>query len=183
MQTQTIALHRVSLFGLSLVLAAIISVVMPFGAMADSNSVNVWWPTVGAHVAGVQPFKAQVPGLDVSQYQMFWQVDNGTCGDQMNNNNTDYPHKEALVDVSSWNWHGSGPYTVNFIAQQNGAVISQQSEQIYIDNGQPIVVPTQQVNVPTSSASLATPTAQRLLCPAPVSVVAKAAAHLCPQWR
>lgn len=121
-------------------------------ATADSAQVNAWWPTNGAHITGAQPFKAALSGVDPSNYEMFWQVDGGTWN-WMDTNNTDSPHKEALVDVSSWNWHGSGPYMVNFIARQNGAVVGQQSESIYIDNGQPIVLPNQQVQQLNTQAS------------------------------
>ncbi len=138
---------------LSVVLAGMISGTLAMSAAADSNSINAWWPTNGAHVSGTQPFKATVAGLDPSQYEMFWQVDGGTWN-WMDNNSTDSMHKEASVDVSGWNWHGSGPYTVNFIARQNGAIIAQQSESIYIDNGQPITLPAQQVNVPAASTTV-----------------------------
>jgi endoglucanase len=131
-------------FILSLVLAVMLSGVAPFGAMAESTPTNVWWPSNGVHITGTQPFKAQVQGADIANYEMFWQVDGGTWN-WMDNNTTDAPHKEAHVDVTNWNWHGSGPYAVNFIARQNGSIISQQSVQVYIDNGQPIVLPSEQV--------------------------------------
>jgi len=124
-------------------------------ASANSNSINAWWPTNGAHITGVQPFKAQVSGLDVSQYDMFWQVDGGTWN-WMDNNSTDYPHKQASVDVSGWSWHGSGPYVINFIARQNGTVIAQQSETIYVDNGLALVLPTQPVAVQPVTAPATT---------------------------
>ncbi len=140
----TIALS-IYLYGLPLVTAA--------------SDVNVWWPTNGAHVTGTQPFKAMVPGTDVSQYDMFWQVDGGQWV-PMDNNYTDYQHKEASVNVSGWNWRGSGPYTINFIERKNGAVIAQQSEQIYID--QPATVapasfPTVTAVQPTQTFTLQSP--------------------------
>lgn len=95
---------------------------------------NIWWPTNGATVSGVLPFKAMVDGLDVSQYSMAWQVDGGALVD-MANSTTDYPHKEALVDVSGWNWKGNGPYTLNFVSKNSsGTVISQQSTNINIQH-------------------------------------------------
>ncbi|HEV8666785.1 MAG TPA: glycoside hydrolase family 6 protein [Candidatus Paceibacterota bacterium] len=155
MQIKSIATNKTFVVVLSLVLAGMISGTLAMSAVADATQVQAWWPTNGVHVTGTQPFKAVVQGLDPSQYDMFWQVDGGTWN-WMDNNNTDSPHKEASVDVSGWNWHGAGPYTVNFIARQNGAVIAQQSEQIYIDNGQPIVLPSkpvQQVTVPSNTVA------------------------------
>src|SRR5579859_136186 len=117
-----------SRFSLLLALAALSLGFVPLAlAQASSASVNVWWPTNGAHMQGTQPFKAMIPGMDVSQYDMFWQVDGGQWN-WMDNNYTDYQHKEASVSLANWTWHGSGPYVVNFIARQNGTVIAQQSE-------------------------------------------------------
>jgi endoglucanase len=99
-----------------------------------ASDVNVWWPTNGAHMVGTQPFKAMIAGMDVSQYTMYWQVGDGQLN-QMDNNYTDYQHKEASVDLSGWTWHGSGPYVVTFIAKQNGQMVAQQQETIYVDNG------------------------------------------------
>ena len=69
-------------------------------AHADSGTpVSVWWPVASAPVSGTQPFKAMVPGMQVEQYDMYWQVDGGSLN-YMYNSYQDYPHKEAVVDVS-----------------------------------------------------------------------------------
>ncbi len=98
-----------------------------------SYDTNIWWPSNGASVTGVQPFKAQVINRDVSQYDMFWQVDGGQLN-QMSDSNQDYPHKESLVDLSGWKWKGSGPYTINFVSKDKstGTVISQKSANITV---------------------------------------------------
>ncbi len=141
-------------FALLSVALVVYLAVLPRISHADATSaVNVWWPTNSAHLTGNQPLKAMVPGMDVSQYDMFWQVDGGQLN-SMDNNYTDYQHKETTISVDSWNWHGSGPYTLTFVAKQNGNIVAQQSEQIYIDNGLP-ASPTVQlspVTVQTSSA-------------------------------
>ena len=104
--------------------------ITPGNAQA-AESINVWWPTNGAHVENVQPFKALVPGIDVSQYALYWRVDGGQWN-PMASNYTDYPHKEASVDVSGWKWHGGGPYTVTFVSKDaSGNMLSQKSAQIY----------------------------------------------------
>ncbi|MDE1874593.1 MAG: hypothetical protein KGI79_00115 [Patescibacteria group bacterium] len=97
-----------------------------------SLTTDIWWPTDGANVSGVQPFKAMVENDDVSDYTMYWQVD-GDGLNQMSDNSTDWPHKESEVDVSNWTWKGAGPYTVTFIAKDlSGNVISQKSTSIYV---------------------------------------------------
>jgi hypothetical protein len=95
------------------------------------GNINIWWPTNEANVRGVQPFKAMIEGRNVESYEMFWQVD----GDRLNgmyNSYEDYPHKEAWVDLSGWNWKGQGPYTINFVARQNSTTFASRSVNIYI---------------------------------------------------
>jgi endoglucanase len=98
-------------------------------SLADAT--EVWWPANGATVSGIQPFKAMYSGRAVENYKMFWQVDNGGLV-EMPNNYTDYPHKEASVDLSGWNWKGAGPYTITFTAKDfSGNELSRNSVTIY----------------------------------------------------
>ncbi len=102
----------------------------PSNPPPSTGTVNVWWPTDGTRVSGIQPVKAIVDGKDVSTYQMFWQVDGGTLV-EMANSTQDYPHKESLIDYTNWNWKGSGPYTLTFVAKQSGTTIGSKSVNIY----------------------------------------------------
>lgn len=93
---------------------------------------DVWWPAEGSQLSGTQPFKAVVNNLAISQYTMYWQVDEGGLV-LMSDSAQDYPHKEASVDVSGWNWRGLGPYRVNFVAKDlDGNVIAQRAVTIYV---------------------------------------------------
>jgi hypothetical protein len=92
---------------------------------APNISLEVWWPSDGSSVSGVQPFKAILTDTDVSAYKMYWQVD-GDALNEMADNPTDYPHKEADVDLTNWNWKGSGPYNINFVAKDAGGNILKQ---------------------------------------------------------
>jgi hypothetical protein len=76
-------------------------------------------------VNGVQPFKGMVEGRDINQYNMFWQVD-GDRLNSMGNSNVDWPHKEALVDLSGWTWNTNGLYHLNFVAKDFGGVLINQ---------------------------------------------------------
>jgi hypothetical protein len=99
---------------------------------APGQTTNIWWPTNGATISGLQPFKAMLENVALSAYQMFWQVDNGVLN-QMFDSQTDYPHKEAMVDVSGWRWNNNGPYTLNFLSKDNnGTVISQKPTTINV---------------------------------------------------
>ncbi|MDP3794972.1 MAG: glycoside hydrolase family 6 protein [bacterium] len=104
---------------------------------AAAPVLEIWWPLEGARVSGVQPFKALIDGRALSEYQMFWQVDEGQwnwMGDSM----TDWPHKEAMVDVSGWRWRGDGPYRVNFIARDHsGTIITQRTVTIFASSATP----------------------------------------------
>ncbi len=96
-----------------------------------STAINLWWPTNGGTVTGIQPFKGLIEGRDLGQYNMYWQVD----GDRLNimgDSNVDWPHKEALVDLSGWNWRDDGKYNLNFVAKDlSGIMISQKSIDIF----------------------------------------------------
>lgn len=97
---------------------------------------NVWWPAANYPMSGVQPFKAMLPDVAIEQYDLYWQVDNGQLN-AMANSYQDYPHKEAMVDLSGWSWHGSGPYHITFVAKQGGTVIAQKSVEIRLNTSQP----------------------------------------------
>ncbi len=103
----------------------------PTPTPSPSSGIEIWWPTNGVHVSGVQPLKTMLQNWSVSQYNMYWQVD----GDHLNpmyTNNTDYPHKEVGVDFTGWTWKGNGPYTINFVAKDlTGGTIGQRSIQIF----------------------------------------------------
>lgn len=95
-----------------------VSVEPSLKSTSELSVIENWWPVDNANINSVQPFKALLKDLDLGQYKMFWSVDNGT-ENLMTDNWTDYPHKEALVDLSNWNWHGAGPYKVTFTARDN----------------------------------------------------------------
>lgn len=99
-----------------------------------SNPVlNIWWPGQNVHVSGLQPFKGMLENHPLSDYQMWWQVD----GDRLNamqDNNTDWPHKEAVVDLHTWTWRGNGPYHLNFIVKDlSGKTVTQKPVDIFVD--------------------------------------------------
>ena len=130
--------------GLSLALVAVFAAacsdspvgVDPVGDSAHGKSspayIEIWWPTDGANVSGVQPFKARVPSLSLSKYSMYWQVDGGQLN-VMGDSYVDAPHKEAAVNVSAFTWRGAGPYRINFVAKdQKGKTIAQKSVDITV---------------------------------------------------
>jgi hypothetical protein len=97
-----------------------------------SFNTNVWWPTDGASVMGIQPLKYNVDGIDASQYTGYWQVD-GDRLNEMQTSTVDYPHKETQVDFTGWNWKGAGPYVINFVSKNSsGATISSKAINLFV---------------------------------------------------
>lgn len=114
--------RRVRLTAVALVITAVVSAAaLAIGSIAQpaqaaAGTIEVWWPTEGVTVSGTQPFKALLTGTDLGQYRMYWQVD-GRTRMEMANSYEDHPHKESLVDLSSWS--GEGSYEVRFVATTN----------------------------------------------------------------
>lgn len=141
---------------------------------ASVGGVEIWWPSNGSAVTGAQPFKAMLQGKQLHEYKMYWKVDGGQ-ENLMPDNFTDYPHKEVLVDVSGWNWRGAGPYTLTFVARDNGGqIISQKNTQISIGFGTQTSVsaPEPTAPAPTPAPSpVVTPTAPTTqpVAPAPTT--------------
>lgn len=138
-------------------------------ALASASGISVWWPTNGSTLAATQPFKALVDGMPLSNYAMYWQVDSGQLN-AMSDNLTDYPHKEATVDLSSWHWSSNGSYLVTFVAKDlSGNVIGTQSETIH-------------VNVPSAAAPVPVATIMPVpsATPVPVPVISTAVSSPTP---
>lgn len=96
--------------------------------------VQNWWPVNNAKVEGVQPFKFIVPGMDVSEYDGFWQVGDGRLN-QMQNRYEGHPHKKAEVDLSGWTWERDGKYSVTFIAKEkSGREIARKKMLMRVDS-------------------------------------------------
>jgi hypothetical protein len=91
-------------------------------------------PSDGDHVSGEPTFGASVIDLPLSHYKMFWQVDNGHLN-PMSDSNESGPHKEAKVNVSSWDWKVKDePYVITFVAEDsNGSRIADRSVNIFVD--------------------------------------------------
>ena len=91
-----------------------------------------WWPANGATLRDVQPFKARMENMALTDYRMYWQVDGGALT-EMFDNVTGGPHKEGSVNVNPWSWRGSGPYVVTFVAKdRTQKLIQQKSVTVYV---------------------------------------------------
>ena len=102
----------------------------------SSASLKIWWPGEKAVLSGVQPFKARLARAALASYRMYWSVDGGELN-LMSDNKTDWDHKEAAVNFSSWTWRDSGdrygPFQVTFTAKDlSGAVVRQKTINVYV---------------------------------------------------
>ncbi len=126
--------------------------------MAPSSDLETWWPTDGSVVTGTQPFMAMMKGKNIDEYVMYWQVDDGNKN-RMETNNTNYPHKEATVDLAGWNWKGTGSYKITFSAYTNSnEKITERSVNIYTNqtggtNPNPVTPPAAETPAPTPAVT------------------------------
>ena len=97
------------------------------------TAINIWWPSNGSAVSGVQPFKATIDGRSLATYDLYWQVGDGQLN-PMYDSNVDAPHKEVGVDLSGWNWSGDKKYVITFVAKaKDGSIASKKSTTIIIN--------------------------------------------------
>lgn len=86
----------------------------PAATTVAPATLEVWWPTAGSNLQGIQPIKALAKDRDVTTYKMYWQVDGGALREMPTNTN-EYPHKEdSSVDVNAW---GGGAHTITLVAR------------------------------------------------------------------
>jgi hypothetical protein len=103
-------------------------------APAANSTIDIWWPSNGGTVSGVQPFKALIDGADIDSYTMYWQVGSGQLN-LMNDNTNPIAHKESSVDLSGWNWSSNNQYVITFVAKNSaGTVIGQKSITITVSH-------------------------------------------------
>ncbi len=110
----------------------LIALIISVKNLRAQNAITIWWPNNNVTLNAIQPFKALSESRNLEDYQMFWQVDNGALN-PMGDSFIDYPHKEAMVDLTNWNWQESGNYEINFVAKNNsGDVIGQEKINILV---------------------------------------------------
>lgn len=104
----------------------------PANPIQAPGKIEIWWPADNKAISGVQPFKAIVSGMKLTDYKMYWQVDNGRLI-EMYDSLEGYAHKQSWVDLSNWKWQGTNAYTLNFIAKDKADVtIQTQTTKIYV---------------------------------------------------
>lgn len=145
---QTFVLSVLALAVISASYSPFASLITPARAQS-APAVSIWWPTSGSTVSGSQPFKAAVTDSS-TQYRMYWQVDGGQWN-SMSSQTDPSSHARADVNVDSWNWRGSGPYTITFKAVDGtGQEIARNSTRISIGSSGTVSAPIA-TTTPTTS--------------------------------
>lgn len=85
---------------------------------------------------------------------MYWSVDGGGLN-SMYNSWSGTAHKEAIVDVSNWNWHSNNIYSVSFIAKDSrGAELARTTFNVTVNPTVPATTTTSTTTTtPTTSTT------------------------------
>jgi hypothetical protein len=104
------------------------------GPSVPAAKIEIRSPVSGAHVSGETTFAASVIGMQLSDYKMSWLVDNDHLNPMIDSNENE-PHKEAKVNVTSWDWKKNGqPYVITFVATDlSDSRIAERSVNIFVD--------------------------------------------------
>lgn len=152
------------LYSIATTTVMIVASAIFFSPSASAVEIDLWWPVEGAEISGTQPVKALLKDTDPKTYQMFWQVDNGQWN-WMADDAREFPHKEALVDMSGWTWRENAIYRVRIIA-------TDLSGQPFVDKEISIKKKTITTSVPSVTPS-PTPVMTIAATPTPTPGVAK----------
>lgn len=163
------------LTNLALILVTILVSAVYFGAINKPNGnpankpialtsevIQIISPTDNAYIPASTTFMAKLSSSSLSDYDMFWYVDNGSWNWMGNSN--DYSSKQADLNVSGWTWHQpSNLYTISFVAvmHSNGQRVYG-SVPIHVGNSPlgttaPATTSTPTVTTTPSSATQTTP--------------------------
>ncbi|PIR82337.1 hypothetical protein COU20_02845 [Candidatus Kaiserbacteria bacterium CG10_big_fil_rev_8_21_14_0_10_59_10] len=135
-------------------------------AMQSTDSIDVWWPTAGATLAGEQPFKARLASRGLEEYAMYVQVPGGAII-RMDDSYEDAPHKRALIDVSAW---GPGAHDVVFVANdERGHELARHRLLITADGGAGAASPEDGTDAPDATLASASGESDAPLPPVQVS--------------
>lgn len=97
------------------------------------KQIQILKPSDGERLDGAGVFQALVPGMDLNNYKMYWQVDNGGLNEMWNGFEIDPPHKHYDVNFANWNWRADHRYQITFIAKNmQGNEIARKSINIFV---------------------------------------------------
>lgn len=121
-----------SLAGLA-VIALALTACSDLVAVGDRD-LEILWPTRGAVLFDDEVLRVRLRGYSLDDYEVYWYVDGSRERRMWNEWGTRTPHKAYRVDTWFWDWHGRGPYTVGFVAEdRRGREIAHRTVRVYVD--------------------------------------------------
>jgi hypothetical protein len=100
---------------------------------AGHRDIEIMWPTRDAVLYDYEVFRARVRGYDLDQYDIYWYVDDSRERRMWDERRERPQHKAYEVDTYYWDWRGTGPYTVGFIAEdRHGREIAHRTVRVYV---------------------------------------------------
>jgi len=100
----------------------------------DDRDLEILWPRNGATLIDEEVLRARLRGWDLDEYEIYWYVDDSREELMWDEWDDDTPHKAYLVDTWFWDWNGSGPYELVFIAEDDlGREIARRTVRVYVE--------------------------------------------------
>lgn len=110
----------ISLMGINLAVNSNRASINIADTATSGESINILNPTPDAYVGNTTNLEADLSGASLSDYDMYWYVDNGSWNWMGNSQNGEY--KQAQIGFSGWNWHApSTLYTLTLVAVMHGS--------------------------------------------------------------
>ena len=99
----------------------------------NDRDLEIIWPRHDATLVDEEYLEVRLRGYRLDEYEVYWYVDDGR-EERMWDEWDDYPeHKAYIVDTWYWDWRGSGPYTVGFIAEDHrGRRLAHRTVRVYV---------------------------------------------------
>lgn len=102
--------------------------------LGGSDDIEILWPTRNASLWDEEVLRARVGHRDLNDYDIYWSIDGGVERLMWNEWEDRTPHKAYVVDTWYWDWNGSGPYTLRFVAEDyRGREIARRTVQVYVE--------------------------------------------------
>jgi hypothetical protein len=97
------------------------------------RDLEIIYPRNGATLIDEEVLRARLRGWDLDDYVIYWYVDDSRDRRMWNDWRSRPPHKVYVVDTWFWDWRGSGPYTVGFIAEDHyGRQLAHRTVRVYV---------------------------------------------------
>ncbi len=90
-----------------------------FVAGKPSDIINVTWPHENVNLFDNQVISASLSKIDTSKMRMYWEIEGGVMGGEMQNDGNSNFTSE--VDTSNWDWKKDNKYILSFFVKDNEA--------------------------------------------------------------